>query len=114
MTQLIRETETNREGLLQDIIRLTQRIMDYQLRKESNLKERMDKVMGGKVLDLPSDRLREERRKGIEEGIEQGIEALIETCREVGIRQENTAAKLRTKFNISEELVERYMEKYWS
>lgn len=114
LMQLLKETETNEEGLLQDIIRLIQRIMDYQLRKESNLKERMDKVMGGKVLDLPSDQLREERRKGIEEGIERGIEALIETCREVGIRQENTAAKLRTKFNISEELVEQYMAKYWS
>lgn len=69
----------------------------------------MDEIMGGKVLDLPSDQLREERRKGIE----QGIGVLIETCREVGVRQADTAAKLKSKFSLPDELIEEYMAKYW-
>lgn len=109
LAQLAEATETDREGLFQDLVRLIRRILDYQLRKEKNLKERMDEIMGGKVLDLPSDQLREERRKGIE----QGIEALIETCREVGVRQEEAAAKLKSKFSLPDELIEEYMAKYW-
>lgn len=113
LVQLAEVTETDQEGLFQDLVRLIRRILDYQLRKENNLKERMDEIMGGKVLDLPSDQLREERRKGIEQGIEQGIGALIETCREVGVRQADTAAKLKSKFSLPDELIEEYMAKYW-
>ena len=113
LAQLAEVTETDQEGLFQDLVRLIRRILDYQLCKENNLKERMDEIMGGKVLDLPSDQLREERRKGIEQGIEQGIGALIETCREVGVRQADTAAKLKSKFSLPDELIEEYMAKYW-
>ena len=65
--------------------------------------------MGGKVLELPSDKLREEREKGIE----QGIEALIETCREFGLSKEDTQRKLQTKFESPTERIDSYMEKYW-
>lgn len=113
LEQLEETTETNRESLFFDMTRLIQRIVDYQLRKEDVLRERMDKVMGGKVLDLPSDKLREEREKGVEQGIEQGIEALIETCREFGISKEGTETKLGAKFKLSEERIDKYMKRYW-
>lgn len=101
--------ETGQEGLMQDMIRLMRRIADYQLRRERKLRERMDKVMGGKVLELPSDKLREEREKGLI----QGIEALVETCRELGVSRDNTERKLRTKFNLSGKQTEEYMQRFW-
>ena len=38
---------------IHDLIQLMKRIMDYLMRKEPKLKERMSDVMGGKVLPLP-------------------------------------------------------------
>lgn len=49
------------------------RIVDYLLRKETNLRERMCEEMGGKVLRLPSDELREAREDGLSQGVGQGI-----------------------------------------
>jgi len=42
-------------------------------RKNSELKEEVGKVMGGRVMALPSDKLREEYAKGISQGISKGI-----------------------------------------
>ena len=38
--------------------------MDYMLKKQVQLKEGVDNIMGGKVLPLPSDVLREAESKG--------------------------------------------------
>lgn len=43
------------------------------MKREPNLKERMGDVMGGKVLPLPSDKLREAREIGISQGMEAGM-----------------------------------------
>ena len=49
------------------------RVINYLLEKEPVLQERMGDVMGGKVLPLPSDKLREARAEGKSEGITEGI-----------------------------------------
>ena len=59
--------------LLQDMIRLMRRVWDYVLRRNDELKEEVGRVMGGRVLDLPSDKLREEFARGVNEGISRGI-----------------------------------------
>jgi hypothetical protein len=84
------ETGENEAGIYQDLFRLMKRIADYQLRKERILKERMDSVMGGKVLELPSDKLRQERAEGILQG-EQRVNKLIITL----TRQGRTADIIR-------------------
>ena len=103
--QLDAAEEMKQEGLMQDMIRLIRRIADYQLRRERELRERMDKVMGGKVLELPSDKLREER--------EIGIEALVETCMEFGASREDTEERIKTKFKLTSGRAQEYMQKYW-
>ena len=103
--QLDAAEEMKQEGLMQDMIRLIRRIVDYQLRRERELRERMDKVMGGKVLELPSDKLREER--------EIGIEALVETCMEFGASREDTEERIKTKFKLTSGRAQEYMQKYW-
>ena len=76
---------------------------------ERELRERMDKVMGGKVLELPSDKLREER----EIGIAQGIKALVEVCGEFGMSREDTEERIKTKFKLTSGRAQEYMQKYW-
>ncbi len=89
--QLWKEAEQEETGLYQDLIRLIQKVADYQLRNESDLKERMGKVMGGKVLELPSDKLREAKSQGIKQGISQGearVNRLILILQEQGRTEE--------------------------
>ena len=73
LAELWDKTRQDETGLYQDLLRLIRKIAEYQLRNETELKERMGNVMGGKVLELPSDKLREAREQGISQGIEQGI-----------------------------------------
>ena len=49
-----------RSELYADLNRLIVRISDYIFRKEENVRKGVDEVMGGKVLQLESERLREE------------------------------------------------------
>ena len=91
------------EGLFLDIVKMMQRVMRYLLREEPELKERMGDVMGGKVLSLPSDKLRKERSIGISQGISQTISALIETCKEFNATKEDTVARIVEKFAMSKE-----------
>lgn len=50
-------------------------ISDYMLPDESNMKKRMGEIMGGKVLELETDRILERgMRQGMEQGIKQGVE----------------------------------------
>ena len=51
---------------------MMRRIVGYLLRKEPNLKERLSETMGGKVLRLPSDELREAKEAAMAEGRAEG------------------------------------------
>ena len=49
-----------------------ERVADYIIDSEENLKERIGDIMGGKVLELETDKILElGRKQGIEQGIEQ-------------------------------------------
>ena len=53
------------------------------------------------------------RREGRREGIVQGIKALIMTCRELGVSFEETANKVRNRFQLTEKETRKHMELYW-
>ena len=114
ISRLEEATKADETGLFWDIVKMMQRVMRYLLREESELKERMGDVMGGKVLSLPSDRLREERNIGISQGISQTISALIETCKEFHVTKEDTVARIVEKFAMSKEDALDLVEKYWN
>ncbi len=59
--------EKDQEIMFRDIVELISRIGNHILRDEEQVKERFGEVMGGKVLELESDKL-------IKQGIEQGME----------------------------------------
>jgi len=57
-----------------DLIKLIQKISDHVLRNSETLKKEVGNIMGGKVLELESERLRREgREEGLEQGLEQGL-----------------------------------------
>lgn len=102
----VKDDET---GMFQDILQMMRKLMYYLLRKQPKLKERMSDIMGGKVLPLPSDKLREARKAGII----QSISALIETCKEFHARKEDTVLRIEKKFSLSTEEALSLVEKYW-
>ena len=67
------KTKDDDTGLFYDMMQLMRRLVHYMLRRQVDLRERMCEEMGGKVLRLPSDELREERELGVEIGMKKGI-----------------------------------------
>ena len=51
-------------SLYRDLYDLMRKLVEYMLKKQVKLKEGVEHVMGGKVLPLPSDVLREAENKG--------------------------------------------------
>lgn len=62
--------DNGNEKAYRDMIELIIRIADYVFRDREEIKKGFGDVMGGKVLELESDKL---IQRGIEQGIEQGI-----------------------------------------
>lgn len=57
---------------------LMERISDYILNSEKNLKERIGAIMGGKILELETDKILERgREQGLEQGLEQATTKII-------------------------------------
>lgn len=60
------------EDLYTDIMGFTAEILDHMLKSDHRLRERMEDVMGGNILKLRSEELREVREEGMEIGLKQG------------------------------------------
>ena len=63
--------EKGNEKLYRDMVELIIQIADYVFRDKEKVRKGFGDVMGGKVLELESDKL---IQRGIEQGLEQGIE----------------------------------------
>lgn len=51
--------------------------------------------------------------QGREQGLEQEIRTLIELCREFSLSREKTADKIRTRYQVTAEKAEEYLQKNW-
>ena len=115
--RLAKATQNDEIGTFQDIMQMMRELIHYLLRKQPELRERMGDVMGGKVLPLPSDKLREEREAGLKQGISQGISksvfAVIETCQEYHGTKEEATLKLVEKFSLAKEEALALVEDHW-
>ena len=67
--------EKGNEKAYRDMVELIIRIADYVFRDKEKVKKGFGDVMGGKVLELESDKL---IQRGIEQGLEQGLEKGIQ------------------------------------
>lgn len=74
--------ENQKSALYTDLIKLIIKISNYVLQEEPEIKKGVEKIMGGKVLQLEPERL---EKKGInigrKEGLKEGIDALIHTIK---------------------------------
>lgn len=77
--------------------------------KTMNIKEE-DDIM---VCELFDQYIRKGISQGISQGVRQGIEALIITCKELGVDFEETEEKVRARFHLTDEEVQKNMKLYW-
>ena len=73
-------TKEKRAALYTDLMEFIVKISDYMLESEKELRERIGEIMGGQILKLRSEELREE---GMEEGMEKGMEKGIQLAKQV-------------------------------
>ena len=93
--------EKGNEKAYRDMVELIIRIADYVFRDKEKVKKGFGDVMGGKVLELESDKL---IQRGIEQGLEQGLEKGIQQ----GIAMERKNTELvRRKAEEAEEEIQR-------
>ena len=78
----------------------------YILRKE-DVRKGIGEIMGGKVLELESERLKAE---GIQEGM---IAGAIRTCKKFKLDKEAVVKNVMEEFSLSEEDAVNYVKKYW-
>lgn len=57
---------------------------------------------------------KEGMEEGLKQGLEQGLKALIQTCEELGLSREDTKSRLKAKFSLAEDSLEKCLMKYWS
>ena len=95
-------------GFFRDLAGMMRRIVEYLLRKEPGLKERVSETMGGKVLRLPSDELREAKEAAMAEGRVAGLtEAtmiIVENMLKRGMTDEDICALAECDMTLVEEV----------
>ena len=73
---------------------------------EYNEEEEMRKIRASEYKNGKED--------GIAQGIEQGIvQGMVETCKELGVSFEQTVARLKLRFDISEQEAQEKAGYYW-
>ncbi len=90
-------------------MKLVSKIAAYIFREEDKIKKGVDEIMGGKVLQLGSERLRE---KGREEGRVEVIGAMVKGDLEEGMTEVCILEKLQKWFSFDEEQAQIYYRKF--
>jgi len=81
---------------------------------EYNEEEEMRKIRASEYKNGKEDGIAQGIKQGIEQGIEQGIvQGMVETCKELGVSFEQTVARLKLRFDISEQEAQEKAGHYW-
>ena len=75
--------------------------------REEDVRKGISDIMGGKVLELESERLKAE---GLQEGM---IAGAIKTCKKFKLNQEAAVKNIMEEFSLSKEDASNYVKKYW-
>ena len=93
------------------LLELIKEISDYIFKKEESVKKGIGDIVGGKVLELQTDKA---LQKGKELGEKIGeIKGICETAQEFGGSKESLKKKLIEKFNLTEAEAQSHIDKYW-
>lgn len=113
----------DQETMYGRLLELMKEISDYIFKKEESVKKRIGDIVGGKVLELQTDKALQRGKElgekiGREIGKEIGrkigeIKGICETAQEFGVSKETLKKKLIEKFNFTEAEAQSHIDKYW-
>lgn len=99
------------EYTLKTICDMSDKVISNLAHKYEKIKKEVTTVMGGKVLEYEAKTIyREGIKEGISQGLSQGIIALVDSLKELGCSTDIIHAKIKQKFNLSEEEAKTYIE----
>ena len=104
--------EEGKEKVYRDLMELILRISDYILRNKEKARKGLGDVMGGKVLELESDRLIQKglelgRTQGLEQGISQGISQGLAQSVSALLRKGKTVEEIADLLDLSLDYVQK-------
>ena len=102
--------ECTREGILADFLSSQRAEVIAVSIFEYNEEEEMRKIRASEYKNGKEDGIAQGIKQGIEQGIEQGM---VETCKELGVSFEQTVARLKLRFDISEQEAQEKAGYYW-
>ena len=88
------------------LLELIKKITEYIFETRDSVRKGIGDIMGGKVLELQTD-------KALEEGREEGVRAFVESYQEDGMSKEQVSLRLMKKFHLTESESQIYINKYW-
>ena len=103
-------TECIREGILADFLSAQRAEVIAVSIFEYNEEEEMRKIRASEYKSGKEEGIAQGIEQGLKLGIEQGI---IEICKEMNLTFEQTAEKLKLRFNISEQEAQERVRHYW-
>ena len=103
-------TKCIREGILADFLSSQRAEVIAVSIFEYNEEEEMRKIRASEYKNGKEDGIAQGIKQGIEQGIEQGM---VETCKELGVSFEQTVARLKLRFDISEQEAQEKAGYYW-
>ena len=114
MEHLVKEYQKNKDN------KLYESVMDIIVRVNHREFQEVKGVMCKALEELMEDVIQErekqvvkEAEKATERAVKKGIQVLIETCKEFGLSREDTLIRTQTKFDIQEDIAEKYLAEYW-
>lgn len=103
MELLVKEYQKNKDN------KLYESVMDIIVRVNHREFQEVKGVMCKALEELMEDVIQARER----EAVKKGIQALIETCKEFGLSREDTLIRTQNKFDIQEDIAEKYLAEYW-
>lgn len=96
------------------IIEMSNKVVEHIASKFKRIREGVQSVMGGKVLEHEAKTIRNEgillgRKEGREEGREEGIKGTVSVLKDLGIAPQIILKKIQEQYNLSPEVSKKYL-----
>ena len=106
--------DTQRFNAYTDLMHLSQKIANHLLKKQPKTKREVQKIMGGKVLELQSEKLIKKGKKaGRAEERKDGILALIAAAKDFSASPTQAAEQLMKRYSLTKEEAQTAVQANW-
>ena len=110
--------DANLFGAYTDLMHLSRQIADHLLKKQPKTKKEVRKIMGGKILELPSEKIakkakKEGRAEGRAEGRKDGILALIAAAKDFSVSPAQVVEQLMKRYSLTKDEAQATVQANW-